>query len=283
MATIPRLWFAPTLSAANNAIEFSARANSLGAGAPNAYSGTEAAGTYAEPHPAVAGSLLAVLATSWAAATRAGPTAFSADSGTVTITLSSAGIVTVTLGGLLDGSTATLHWATGGADAVALAALLGYDSSADDTAVVAGNVAAFVADWPMRNLWHPSAPPRVQAEEPADSWVSVSMTADGSHVTWYWQSFTRRRLVFEFVSAARARANAATGDDTNLDLETLWLSAQVARIRYWADQTAVESGGTSTYEGDYFLEEDAARRYEPTRYSEAMAFYTIEMPMRAFV
>lgn len=282
-ATIPRLWFAPTLSSANNSIEFTARADSLGAGAANAYTGTLGAAQYVEPHPNVSGSLLDELGDEILAATRAGPGTYTGDSGTVAVSLSSDGVVTITLGGLLNGSNATMLWNSGSAAMQALATILGFDNSADDVVLVAGNVAAFEADWPMRHLWHPSCPPRKQAEEPLDIWASVAETASGKNKTWYWGAFTNRPLVFEWIAPERARANAATGANTNLDLETLWNSELTGRIRYWSDKTTVEAAGASLFDGDYFLAEEAAQKYDPQRASEALAYYTVNMPLRGLV
>lgn len=274
---IPRICWPYVISAGvNDAIKFDARP----AASTNTYTGTVAAGTYATPE-----LLLAAFRTGMLASTRAGPVAFSADlsggGAELTMSLSAAGVLSFSCGSLFDGSTLKMYWNTYSAAGIALADLLGMDSTADQTVVVALATGTITAAYQIRQLWTPDVPVRSDSGNRKTIHREEIRTAGGqSKVTDFW-TLTDRELRFEFVAAAKALQASESGTTTNASLERLFVSTSgPGKFGYWPDRTV-----TGTY-STYFLRGDLLTSFADkivTRMFPSLNVYSVNVSLGLWV
>lgn len=277
---VPALFWPLTLTSSNNGLQFSA--NPVGAPVLETYDGTVAAGTYYSP--ATLGTAIAAGIQASVGATSAAT--YNANGGTSSVSVSAAGIMTITLGNLENGSTATLLWGSGGGPVNELATLLGYGTNGNGNDIghtVAANVGANTADYQIRNYWSPGVAAR-RIVPFRESSVSTSRTADGHNKHTRWNDLQGQRVEFAYLPAYKCFGESETADSSTQNHafsgpgpyggadERFFESTGVGRFAYWPDRSVA---GTYT---SYFLDEESCQRFEPER-MESVDLYSFALKM----
>lgn len=261
---IPRLFWPLTLTASNNGIKFTV---SGGAHGGAIYTGTVAAATYYDPE-----TLYAAVEAGFEAATD-GTHAYKADhGGEVTVAMTADGVLSITF--VEAGCTqVVIHWNDGGAAVVALAALLGFSSAANDTD--ASDPFTFTADYQMQHFWTPGICVETDSEDRKIWTRAVAEAAGGqASVIQHGSYIKRRKLRFDFLSPVKVFTSYAGGGNTNGDFETFYTDATaLGRFRYWPDRAT-----TGTYSDLFVLDASSRDVLEKSaRKAPGVQLYSIEL------
>lgn len=260
MATIPCLYWPVTVAASGMVL----RLTRDPAGAPGATTTntTLTAGTYTQ-HEST-GSIATQLETDFG----------TVNGVTVAVAVSVLGIVTITVSGCDAATTCAIVWDNSAATQ-ALGTALGFDvSAADSTTTNGSGVATFTGDYQMPRYWTPSVGPR-SVEPMTEQEAVVNRTYGGQNTYDVLGRYSGKRVVFEWVPDERIKVESESGTTTNAAIERfLEDDAAPAKFRYWTDRSTLGSG----YD-DYFLDPSVVERIEPQRFSEAVALYSITLPM----
>lgn len=154
----------------------------------------------------------------------------------------------------------------------AVGTLLGFPLSDAEAASATATTA-------LSGVWSPDVPVREDVEREFESVVSQVETAGGQNKATRWTPTagiggrrTYRRVRFAYLAPARTFA-AEAGVDT-VALETFWLSDGIGQFTYAPDRTDPTVGAA-----DYFVREESAREFKPTRFSATVELYELELEL----
>lgn len=284
---VPRIFWPVVIDSTNCEILFDCKTDATGTqrtySATIAKSNQLAYGTYTDPE-----TLLSALVTAILGASRAGPVTFATDGGAATTsgttaTISTSGVVTITLGGLRNGSygppAATFTFTTPD-----LGTLLGYYLS-PTVNTITGNAWAFTADYQMQHFWTPGYPVETDTGSGAVDFdtsyiATVSTNAAGQQVSTLWSGTpVYERTVTIGLLPKEKIWTLAESTSVNQALERLIVGGY-GKFRYWPDRATL-----GTY-ADYFLREQAFADFKgiaSTRFSSAVERYRITLAMGRYV
>lgn len=193
----------------------------------------------------------------------------------VAFSVSTNGVVTITVTGLDNGADCFIHWNNSAATG-RLATALGFSTASASQIGPVGGTATFVAPSAMPGYWTPGVPPR-SSEPVTEQDAVVNRTQGGQNTLDVIGRWPGKRVAIEWMAAGKVKIESETV--VNESLERILTSATYpARFRYWTDRATIASGFD-----DYFFDPEVLQMIDPQRLSEAVPLYSVAFRLSEYV
>jgi hypothetical protein len=193
----------------------------------------------------------------------------------VAFSVSTNGIVTITVTGLDNGADCFIHWNNSAATG-RLATALGFSTASASQVGPSGGTATFVAPYAMPGYWTPGVPPR-SSEPITEQDAVVNRTQSGQNTLDVIGRWPGKRVAIEWMAAGKVKIESETVVNESLE-RIITSSTYPARFRWWNDRDTLASGFD-----DYFFEPEVLQMVDPQRLSEAVPLYSITLRMSEHV